>query len=243
LRVVALPPNDAEAVEKAFIKHGSQVAGFWAEPVMMNREAIALDGSYLKLAEQWCRKTGALLCIDEIQTGFWQPEVFAYRNLGIHPDLVITGKGMTAGFHPLSAVIMKHRHDVLQQYDAISTNGSASLPSFVALCSMELIQCHAERIRAASQAIQTGFQSLTSEFPGQILSAQGRGYLSGLKFRRVDEAIRFHRQALEAGLWTRVHAYHEGHSTLLTKLGLLANRDIIHFLMEQFRALLQKSCV
>ena len=241
LDVVALPPNNVEALEKAFKEYGPRIAGFWAEPVMMNREAIAVDQSYLRLAESWCHKTGALLCIDEIQTGFWQPEVFAYRSLGIHPDLVITGKGMTAGFHPLSAVIMKHRHDVLQQYDAISTNGSAALPAFVALCSMELIQRNSGQIRGAAEAIQTGFQQLATEFPKIISTPQGRGHLAGLKFRKVDAAIQFHRQALDAGIWTRVHAYHEGHSTLLTKLGLLADENIIHFLMEQFRALLQKS--
>ena len=81
-------------------------------------------------ARRRCREAGALLCMDEIQTGFWQPEVFAYRALGLQPDLVVLGKGMTAGFHPLSGVLFRQRHDVLEQYDAISTNGSAALPAY-----------------------------------------------------------------------------------------------------------------
>jgi acetylornithine/N-succinyldiaminopimelate aminotransferase len=238
--VVLLEPNQPEALEKAFRKHGSRVAGFWAEPIMMNREAIAVEADYLRLAQRWCRETGALMCIDEIQTGFWEPEIFEYRQLGLQPDLVILGKGMTAGYHPLSGVLLRERHDVLEQYDAISTNGSAAMPAFVALCSLELIQERAERIRSISQRIHGGFEALAAEFPGVLLCAQGRGHLTGLKFRDVAEAKQFHKELLAAGLWTRVHAYHEGHSTILTKLGLLADEQVVDFVLRRFRELVER---
>ena len=238
--LVTLQPNDPESLEKAFRKHGSRVAGFWAEPVMMNREAIALEPDYLRLAQRCCRKAGALLCLDEIQTGFWQPEVFEYRALGLQPDLVVLGKGMTAGFHPLSGILYRHRHDVLEQYDAISTNGSAALPAFVALASLELIRVRAAHIRAMAQRIQRGFQALAVEFPARLEAAHGRGHLAGLKFREVEEARRFQRRLLADGLWTRVHAYHEGHRTVLTKLGLLADETVVDFVLARFRKLLKK---
>ncbi|MEK7684542.1 MAG: aminotransferase class III-fold pyridoxal phosphate-dependent enzyme [Verrucomicrobiota bacterium] len=239
LEVVSLEPNDPEALESVFRQLGSRVAGFWAEPIMMNREATAVDPAYLQLARRWCDQVGALMCIDEIQTGFWQPEIFAYRTMGITPDLVIAGKGMTAGFHPLSAVLYRHRYDVLEQYDAISTNGSAAMPSFVALCSLEMIAAQARRIAAIGNRIMAGFEALVAEFPDCLQAAHGRAHLAGLKFRRVEEALAFQRRLLEAGLWTRVHAYHEGHRTLLTKLGLLADEQIVDFMIGKFRKLLQ----
>ncbi|MHB0958593.1 MAG: aminotransferase class III-fold pyridoxal phosphate-dependent enzyme [Pirellulaceae bacterium] len=239
-KVVTLQPNDFPALEKTFRKYGSRVAGFWAEPVMMNREAIALAPEYLLAAQRCCRASGALLCLDEIQTGFWQPEVFAFRALGLQPDLVVLGKGMTAGFHPLSGVLCRHRHDVLEQYDAISTNGSAALPAFVALCSLELIKQHAQQIWAIGRRIEEGFEALAAEFPGLLQSAHGRGYLAGLKFHQVEAARQFQRQLLAEGLWTRVHAYHEGHRTVLTKLGLLADETVVDFLLARFRKLLKK---
>ena len=236
---VLLEPNDVDALNQAFRTYGPRVAGFWAEPIMMNREAVVVDGAYLHLAQKWCRETGALMCIDEIQTGFWAPEVFEYRRLGLEPDLVVLGKGMTAGFHPLAGVLMRERFDVLEQYDAISTNGSAAMPAFVALCSLELIRQQAEQIRAMAGVIDSGFRALAAEFPGPLLCAQGRGHLAGLKFRKVGDARAFHGQLLQAGLWTRVHAYHEGHSTILTKLGLLADPAIANFLIETCRTLLK----
>ena len=209
----------------------------------MNREAIAVDGSYLKLARECCDRAGALLCIDEIQTGFWRPEIFDYRALGIRPDLVVLGKGMTAGFHPLSGVLFKRRHDVLEQYDAISTNGSAALPAFVTLCSLKMIEARASQVRHIAARIQEGFWGLAADFPEQLESARGRGHLAGLKFRKVDEAKAFQKRLFEAGLWTRVHAYHEGHSTILTKLGLLADEKIVDFVITRFREELKSSGV
>ncbi len=239
VEVVLLEPNEPEALEAAFREHGSRVAGFWAEPVMMNREAIAVDPEYLRLAQRWCRETGALMCLDEIQTGFWQPEIFEYRRQALQPDLVVLGKGMTAGFHPLSGLLLRERHDVLEQYDAISTNGSAALPAFVALCSLELIQQQSERIRQMRELVHRRFHLLAAEFPGRILCARGRGHLAGLKFRQVEDAKAFHRQLLQAGFWTRVHAYHEGHSTILTKFGLLADATAVDFFVEKCRQLLK----
>lgn len=241
LEVVVLPPNDPEALEQAFRTFQGRVAGFWAEPIMMNREAIAVQAEYLLLAQRWCRDTGALFCIDEIQTGFWLPEIFEYRRLGLQPDLVVLGKGMTAGYHPLSGVLLRQRHDVLEQYDAISTNGSAAMPAFVALCSLELIRQQADRIRKAGRRIHDGMGALAAEHPAILLGAQGRAHLTGLKFRHVEAAKQFHGRLLEAGLWTRVHAYHQGHSTLLTKLGLLADDAVVDFVLGSFRKLLEES--
>lgn len=235
----ALAPNDPAALEQAFRRYGERVAGFWAEPVMMNREAIAIEPTYLEQVRQECDRVGALLCVDEIQTGFWRPEIFDYRALRIQPDLVVLGKGMTCGFHPHSAVLMKQRHDVLAQYDAISTNGSAALPCYAALASLELIEAHAEAIRQTADRIQAGFQKLVREFPEWLEAAQGRGHLAGLKFHRVEEAITFHRRAVAAGLWCRVHAYHAGHSTVLTKLGLLADARTVDYVLDRFAALLK----
>ena len=107
---------------------------------MMNREAIRVEGDFLLAAQELCTENGTLLTIDEIQTGFWYPEVLLFNKLGLEPDMVIVGKGMTAGFHPLACVLYRAELDVLEQYDAISTNGNASLASLVSLANLDMIQ-------------------------------------------------------------------------------------------------------
>jgi len=61
-----------------------------------------------------------------------------------------------------------------------------------------------------------------------------------VKFHAVDDALRFHRRAFERGLWVRVHAYHEGHSTVLTKLALAADERIADFVVNTFREILEE---
>jgi len=240
LEVVAVEPNDAGQLEQAFRRLGGRVAAFWAEPVMMNREAIALEAAYLQLARRLCDEFGAVLCLDEIQTGFWGPEVFAYRSLGVHPDMVVVGKGMTAGFHPLAAVLYKSRYDVLDQYDAINTNGSAPLAAYVGLCVMELVGRRSGRTAAVGDRFMAGLGGLVEAFPELLEGVRGRRHLAGLKFRRVQDALDFHRRAVAAGLWVRVHAYHAGHSTLLMKLPLVAEEQVVDFVVGRFAELLRE---
>jgi len=238
METAAVQPNDAAELEAAFARYGARVAGFWAEPILMNREAIEVEPAYLQRARQLCTEHGALMAVDEIQTGFWCPEVLMFRRLGFAPDMVIVGKGMTAGFHPLSALIYRRELDILAQYDAISTNGNASLAAFVGLCNLALIDEEKERIAAVAERQEKGLRALAAQFPGVVERVTGRGFLMGLKFRDREEAIGFHRRAIERGLWLRVHAYHEGHRTVLMKMALVVGDAVVRFVLDRLRELL-----
>jgi adenosylmethionine-8-amino-7-oxononanoate aminotransferase len=239
IQVVPVQPNDKQELESVFRTHRRNVAAFWAEPVMMNREAVAVEAEYLQLARRLCDENDAPMCLDEIQTGFWRPEMFDCRALGIAPDMLICGKGMTAGFHPLAAVVYKRRYDVLEQYDAISTNGQSALPALVALANMALIESSAGAINAAAGHYRAAMTELAGRHGGLLEGVRGRGHMVGLKFRRREDALEFHRRAVADGLWVRAHAYHAGHSTVLTKLGLLADAGVVDFLAQRFGRLLE----
>jgi 4-aminobutyrate aminotransferase-like enzyme len=196
METIQVEPNDEEALRGAFRRCEKRVAGFWAEPIMMNREVIALEPGFLKLARELCTEHGALMAIDEIQTGFWYPEVLLTRRLGIAPDMVVVGKGMTAGFHPLAGLLYRRELDILQQYDVISTNGNASLPAFVALCNLRLIERQRRSLDRLSRRHFDGLRKLAAEFPGLVEQVNGAGYLTGLKFRDRADALGFHKSAL-----------------------------------------------
>ena len=240
VEVAQVAPNDAEELTQVFKRHGERVAGFWAEPIMMNCEALVLDPSYLQLARALCDQAGALMAFDEIQTGFWFPEVLYTNRLGVEPDFIVLGKGMTAGFHPLSALVYRGDLDCLAQYDAISTNGNAALAAYVGLGCIALIEREAARIAAVGTRLHDRMADLCSEFPDLLQEVRGAGHMTGLKFRTVEDALGFHRSAFERGLWVRVHAYHVGHSTVLTKFALPLDNEIADFAVDTMRALLAR---
>jgi len=240
MEVVQLEPNDSAQLQQAFRQWGRRVAGFWAEPVMMNREAVLVEQGYLELARRLCTEVGALMALDEIQTGFWYPEVFLCRRMGVSPDLLIVGKGMTAGFHPLAALIYRRELDIMEQYDAISTNGNAALASLLGLCNLRLIEGSRERLARLARRHHEGLLELVSAFPDFLERVNGEGLLSGLKFRRREDALAFHRAALERGLWLRVHAYHPGHRTLLMKYPLVVEEAVVDYVLKVFGELLRE---
>ena len=239
MQTVQVEPNEPEGLRAVFEEYGRRIAGFWAEPIMMNREAIAVAPDFLRLARGLCTEHGTLMAIDEIQTGFWYPEVLMFRRLGIEPDLVVVGKGMTAGFHPLAGLLYRRELDILQQYDAISTNGNASLAAVAALCNLSLIERESVRLAEMTEKHESGLRKLADQFPDVIEQVNGQGFLTGVKFRDREDALGFHKAAVAQGLWLRVHAYHPGHRTILIKYPLVVTGQVIEFVLSRMADLLR----
>lgn len=237
--VVTVEPNDTAALDAAFSEADGRVAGFWAEPILMNREVMLVDAAYLQRAQEHCRAEGALFVVDEIQTGFWYPEVLYYRRCDISPDIVIVGKGMTAGFHPLAGLLYGAHLDLLEQYDAINTNGNASLAAYMGLCSLAMIEEQGDRVAAVATQFWESMNELPGAYPDMVESVNGDGLLCGVKFRDREDALGCHAALVERGLWLRAHAYHEGHRTVLTKLPLAFDTKTVDFVIESFRSLLK----
>ncbi|MBM4321822.1 MAG: aminotransferase class III-fold pyridoxal phosphate-dependent enzyme [Deltaproteobacteria bacterium] len=240
MRFVEIEPNDLDALRKAFAAHRGRVAAMFVEPILMNREAILLDREFLREARTLCDEAAACLVLDEIQTGFWHPRVFLYHEYGIVPDILIVGKGMTAGLHPLSAIVYRRKYDRLAQYDAISTNGNAPLAAVAGLGCLALAQSERARIEAVSRHYFNRLQKLPAAWPGRVAAIRGKGLMAGVKFHAVADALEFHRRAVARGLWVRAHAYHEGHSTVLTKLALAADQPIADFIVDTFQEILEE---
>jgi len=181
------------------------------------------------------------MAIDEIQTGFWAPDIFMFKQYGITPDIVIVGKGMTAGLHPLSAIICRRPLDMLAHYDAISTNGNSALATYVALANLDLIENNAKKINITKEYYYKKLSELASDFPQRIVTVNGQGFLTGLKFYRREDALLFHKRCLSSGLWLRVHAYHPGHSTILCKFALTVTKEVVDAFCRQLRRLLESA--
>src|SRR5262249_1824688 len=69
---------------------------------------------YARQLRQWCDRNSVLLVFDEIQAAFGRTgKMFGFEHLGVSPDLITCGKGISGGM-PLSAVI--GRREVMDLY-------------------------------------------------------------------------------------------------------------------------------
>lgn len=83
------------------------VAAFVAEPVL-GAGFIVPPKEYLKIVREICDDLGVLMILDEVMTGFGRTgKLFACEHSGVVPDILVVGKGITSGYVPLSAAVVK----------------------------------------------------------------------------------------------------------------------------------------
>ena len=89
--------NDLEGAKKIFEANKGQIAGVILEPVVGNSGFIEPDRSFLEGLQKLCKDDGALLCFDEVMTGFRVHKNCAQGLFGITPDLTTMGKVIGGG--------------------------------------------------------------------------------------------------------------------------------------------------
>ena len=90
--------------------------------------AIPADG-YLETVRELCHRKGALLILDEIQTGLGRTgKLWGFEHFNVVPDIVVLGKGLSGGLYPISATVIREPLESVFHPDPfihISTFGGA----------------------------------------------------------------------------------------------------------------------
>jgi len=94
---LALPFNDAEALEHAFAKFKHQIACVIVEPVAGNMGCVPASGGYLASLRAITQREKTVLIFDEVMTGFRVAFGGVQELYGIHPDLTTLGKIIGGG--------------------------------------------------------------------------------------------------------------------------------------------------
>lgn len=108
-RALGAGRNEAAIAElRAVMRaHGETVCAVIVEPMIQGAAGMLdYDASFLRAARDLAYAHGALLIFDEVATGFGRTgKTWAAEHAGVVPDLLTCGKGITAGYLPLSAVL------------------------------------------------------------------------------------------------------------------------------------------
>lgn len=104
---------------------------------------------FLQAAQDLCRERGALLILDEVQTGFGRTgRMFAFQHYGLEPDLLCLAKSIAGGF-PMGATLIGARAPEIPSQAHGSTFGGSPLACAAALAALDFIQSHHLPERAA----------------------------------------------------------------------------------------------
>lgn len=101
-----VPFNDLQALEQQLTE---EVAAVMLEVVQGEGGIYVASKEFLQGVEVLCKEKGALLLIDEIQTGIGRTgKAFAFQHFGIKPDIISVAKGMANGI-PTGAIVADGR--------------------------------------------------------------------------------------------------------------------------------------
>jgi len=100
-----------ESMQRTVEKHHDKIAAVIVEPLCQCAAGMRIyPPAYLKKLAQLCRSYDILLIADEIAVGFGRTgTMFAFEQAGIDPDIVCLGKGLSGGYLPISAAVVKER--------------------------------------------------------------------------------------------------------------------------------------
>jgi len=96
--------------ESELVKITTKTAAVILETIKGGAGFISPTNSFLSKVKQRCEEVGALLILDEIQTGIGRTGTFwGFENFNVIPDIIITGKGLGGGM-PIGAFISSYKY-------------------------------------------------------------------------------------------------------------------------------------
>jgi acetylornithine/succinyldiaminopimelate/putrescine aminotransferase len=182
--VVFVPRNDVGKLEAAV---DSSTAAVIIEPVQGLAGAFDFAPEFLRAIRSVCDRSGALMIMDEVQTGMGRLGApFGAQLHDVRPDLLTVAKGLGGGF-PCGAVLLPHAIASSLKAGVLGTTfgggpvACAAIKTVIDVINRDRLLANVREVSAAIRAHCV---------VGPVESIQGLGFLLGLKTRPKAAAVR-----------------------------------------------------
>jgi acetylornithine/N-succinyldiaminopimelate aminotransferase len=183
--VVHVPYGDVAALESTV---DDATAAVVLEPIQGENGVVVPPEGYLSAAREIATRNGALLVIDEVQTGIGRTgSWFAFQRAGIVPDVVTLAKGLGGGL-PLGACIgIGAAGELLRPGQHGTTFGGNPVSCAAALAVLHTIASEGllEHVDRLGKDIVTGIRHLNHP---AVTAVRGAGLLIGIRLNRAVAA-------------------------------------------------------
>jgi putrescine aminotransferase len=190
---VQVPFGDVAAVAAHM---GDETAAVILETIPATLGMPIAPRDYFSELRTLCDSRGALLILDEVQSGLgrtgkmWAIEHWAdpaQAGSGFEPDILVTGKGLSGGVYPIAATCYREElNDFMHSnpFIHISTFGGAEVGCVVALAVLKLTADPAflKQVVEIAERFSSGFRQLQERHPETLLETRQLGLMIGLVF-------------------------------------------------------------
>lgn len=219
-----VPFGDLPALDLALL--ANEIAAFVVEPIQAEAGVILPPEGYLAAAQKLCRERGALLVLDEVQTGIGRTgTLFAYEAEGFRPDVLVLGKALGGSMVAVSATlttreIQQRAYGGAERFDLHgSTFSGNAFGCRVARETLRMVQDEDLPARAAARGkrLMAGLRERLKGHP-LVRDIRGRGLLVALELGPTESGFlnRFLPGVVEAvskkifGQWLAVRLLERG---------------------------------
>ena len=175
-----VPYNNPEALEKVT---NETTAAVLLEVVQGEGGVYLAEAGYLQAATELCQRWGALLIIDEVQTGFGRTgKLLAIEHSGVIPDLLCLAKSMAGGV-PMGAVLIGPQVQNLSPGMHASTFGGNPLACAACLATLQVMEEEDLPRQAAEKGatLLAGLEEIDSPL---IREVRGLGLMIGVELKK-----------------------------------------------------------
>jgi acetylornithine/succinyldiaminopimelate/putrescine aminotransferase len=200
-----VPFNDLPAMARVLA--GEDVAAVIMETIPATYGFPLPEPGYLEGVKALCERHGTLYIADEVQTGLMRTgEMWGITKHGIAPDMLVTGKGISGGMYPITAVLMSEAAAGWLREDGfghISTFGGAELGCVAALKTLEITSRPEVRscVHYISDLIGAGLRDIHASYPDWFVGIRANGLVIGLEFAHPQGAKFVMKRLYENGVW------------------------------------------
>jgi acetylornithine/succinyldiaminopimelate/putrescine aminotransferase len=192
-----VPFGDLDAMAAAV---GDETAAVILEPIPATLGMPIPPPGYLREVEALCRDLGAVLVLDEVQTGLGRTgSMWCYPQEDVEPDVVVTGKGLSGGVYPITATLMTAELHALfdrHPFVHVSTFGGAELGCVAALAVLDIVEepGFLDRVEDVGRRLEEGLEGVATEI-------RRRGLFIGLRFDDPAGGVSAAQRLIPAGVF------------------------------------------
>ena len=179
------PYGDAEAVKKMITK---DVAAVIVEPIQGESGVITAPAEFFKAVRDLCTDSGALMIVDEVQTGIGRTgEWYGIQNFGVVPDAITMAKALGGGV-PIGAVSSTEEFSSTMTPGTHGTTfGGSPLVCTAGCATLDIMK--RDRIVEHSKSLGEEWRSKIRAIPSdKIREVRGYGLMTGIEMDSPETA-------------------------------------------------------